>query len=194
MSRLDEELAEAVEQSEQAEPAVVADTGPSESRKPQRSIGLLAALLVMVGAALWLVFTSFDDAAIYSKTVDQLVAERDELAKRNVRVEGDLVKGTLVRREEPCEYRFRIGKNGKEIDVHFPQCVVPDTFRDMPGMDVAVTAEGKLHEDGYFLASNIMAKCPSKYEMKERQAKGEKAPHAEVTGPSQVPVAPEATN
>jgi cytochrome c-type biogenesis protein CcmE len=56
--------------------------------------------------------------------------------------------------------------------------VVPDTFRDMPGMDVEVTAEGKLDPEGHFEASQIFAKCPSKYEMKDRAAKGEEAPHA----------------
>ena len=57
---------------------------------------------------------------------------------------------------------------------------MPDTFRDVPGMDVAVTAEGKLTDDGRFEASQIMAKCPSKYEMQQRAEAGEQAPHAEV--------------
>ena len=95
-----------------------------------------------------------------------------------MRVEGTLVKGTLVRRDQPCEYRFKVAKKGVELPVRFAQCVVPDTFRDMPGMDVSVTAEGKLKDTGYFEASSIMAKCPSKYEMKERAKGGEQAPHA----------------
>jgi cytochrome c-type biogenesis protein CcmE len=44
-----------------------------------------------------------------------------------------------------------------------------------------VTAEGKLTDSGHFEASNIMAKCPSKYEMKERAKGGEQAPHAAMT-------------
>jgi cytochrome c-type biogenesis protein CcmE len=184
MSRIDEELAQAVRDTEPEESAVTVpaslDDPADAPLKPKRNLGLLAALLVMGGGILALVFTSFEDAAIYSKGVDELVRERSRLASRNVRVEGTLVKGTLTRRDQPCEYRFRIQKNGAEIPVHYAQCVVPDTFRDVPGMDVAVTAEGKLNEAGHFDASHIMAKCPSKYEMKERQAKGEKAPHASV--------------
>jgi cytochrome c-type biogenesis protein CcmE len=38
--------------------------------------------------------------------------------------------------------------------------------------------QGKLTGDGYFLANKVIAKCPSKYEMKERQHRGEKMPHA----------------
>jgi len=62
------------------------------------------------------------------------------------------------------------------IDVRYPQCVVPDTFRDVPNVDVDVTATGKLAKDGQFLASEIMAKCPSKYEAQNRQAIGSRRP------------------
>ncbi len=182
MSRLDEELARAVVEAEAvdpiAPPAPPSKRSPADHPKPKRNLGLLIGLLVMVGGLVTLVMTSFEDAAIYSKTVDQLLKEQEKLSGRNVRVEGALVKGSLMRRDDPCEYRFRIQKNGAELAVHYPQCVVPDTFRDMPGMDVAVTAEGKLAEDGHFQASHIMAKCPSKYEMKEKAARGEQAPHA----------------
>jgi hypothetical protein len=36
-----------------------------------------------------------------------------------------------------------------------------------------------------------MAKCPSKYEMKERAEKGEAAPHAAVPAPGSPPVSPQ---
>jgi cytochrome c-type biogenesis protein CcmE len=184
MSRLDEELAQAVDDTEAGSPArepaserPVVQATPTDSPRSRRHLGLLIALLVMGGGILALVFTSFEGAAIYSKGVDELMAERTKLASRNVRVEGTLVKGSLVRRDQPCEYRFRIAKNGSEVEVRYPQCVVPDTFRDVPGMDVAVTAEGKLASEGHFQAATIFAKCPSKYEMKDRAAKGEQAPH-----------------
>ena len=44
-------------------------------------------------------------------------------------------------------------------------------------MDVEATVQGTLAEGGYFEASHIEAKCPSKYEMNERAKKGERAPH-----------------
>lgn len=178
MATIDEELAKAVEESE-ADVAVRPVVAPAaaSSPKPRRELGLLIALLVMGGAILALVMTTFDDGAIYSKTVDQLRKEQASLAGRNVRVQGTLVKGTLSRRDAPCEYRFRLAKNGEEVEVRYPQCVVPDTFRDVPNMDVDVTATGKLAADGHFQASEIMAKCPSKYDMKQKAASGEKAPH-----------------
>lgn len=187
MSKLDKELADAVATSEENAPTSerpVAAPAPAPSpaaskQKKLQNVGLLAALLVMGGGILALVLTSFKQSAVYSKGVDELVAEKDKLGSRNVRVAGNLVKGTLKRRDEPCEYRFTIAKNEKAIDVRYAQCVVPDTFRDVPGMDVEVTAEGKLHEEGYFEANQIMAKCPSKYDMKDRAQKGEQKPHYE---------------
>jgi cytochrome c-type biogenesis protein CcmE len=149
---------------------------------------LLLALLVMAGGLLVLVFTSFKGEAIYSKGVDELVRAGDAAKDRTIRVQGVLVTGTLVRRDQPCEYRFRMKKNGADIEVRYPQCVVPDTFRDVPNMDVEVTATGKLASAGYFQASQIMAKCPSKYEMQQRAKGGEKAPHGQMIQAANVPV------
>jgi cytochrome c-type biogenesis protein CcmE len=124
------------------------------------------------------VLTGMQDKAIYSKPVDELLAQKDKFAGRPVRAEGNLVHGTLEKRDQPCEYRFTIAKNGVELPVRFPQCVVPDTFRDVPGMDVGVTVEGELQADQSFLASSVLAKCPSKYEMQERKKNGEQMPHS----------------
>jgi cytochrome c-type biogenesis protein CcmE len=191
MSKLDEELAKAVEESEHAAPAELpvwsGPTAPTSAKKKKlQNVGFLLALLVIGGGILTLVMTSFKQAAVYSKGVDELLQEKDHVVGRQVRVAGTLVKGTLKRRDQPCEYRFSLTKNQKTLDVRYAQCVVPDTFRDVPGMDVQVTAEGRLDPAGYFEASQIMAKCPSKYEMKDRAKNGEKAPHDELGESAQV--------
>lgn len=182
MSRVDDELAAAVRESEEVAQAQPAPAAPAPLIRPVRkgSIGLLVALLAIGGGILTLVFASGKDATIYARQVDELVRERDKLAGRAVRVEGALKPGTLVRRDSPCEYRFTLAKSGTELPVRFAQCIVPDTFRDMPGTEV--TAEGTLDPAGYFEASHIMAKCPSKYEMNERAEKGEAVPHAPMSG------------
>jgi cytochrome c-type biogenesis protein CcmE len=182
MSRVDDELAQALRESEQTAAAQPAPAPAADRPRNNRSLGLLLGLLVMGGGILTLVFTTFDDAKIYSRGVEELLRDKDKMAGRNVRVEGMLKQGTLVRRDEPCEYRFTMQRGGKEIAVRYAQCVVPDTFKDVPGIEVAVTAEGSLHEGGHFEASHIMAKCPSKYEMQQRAQKGERAPHAAMPG------------
>lgn len=201
MADLDQELRDALQDSEQqatdsngagdesgtgeAPPVAVQSEAESEAA-PKRNLGLLAALLIAAGGILTLVFTSVDDAAIYSMTTDKLLEQKAEYVGKNVRVEGDLVSGSLRHRKEPCEYRFDIEKNGARVAVRYPECIVPDTFKDVPGIEVQVTAEGKLTEEGHFAASHIMAKCPSKYEMQQRAAKGESAPH-QMVDESEVP-------
>jgi len=169
MSSLDQQLAEAAEG--EVAPPVVTQTAPP----PKRNVKLLVGLVV-VAVAITALVLSFQDAAVYAKTVDQLTADK-ALVGRAVRVEGGLVKGSLVHQDTPCEYRFRIGEKGAEMPVRYAKCVVPDTFRDIPGMDVRVTVEGKLSAAGQFEATQVMAKCPSKYEMKQKKEAGESVPH-----------------
>jgi cytochrome c-type biogenesis protein CcmE len=147
-------------------------------KPPAKGSILLVCGLVMGGAAiLAVVLGGMKDNSTYSKGVDDLIREKARFTGRAVSAEGNLVHGTLVKRNDPCEYRFTIEKNGVQVPVRFAQCVAPDTFRDMPG-DVGVTVVGKLLADNSFEATSIVAKCPSKYEMKERKQNGELMPHA----------------
>ncbi len=173
-SNVDRELERAIAGS----PRAVEDRGGQGAAAPNKgNLRLLVVLLVMAGGIVALVMTSFKDAAVYSKNVDQVMAEGRSLGGRQLRVEGNLVHGSLTRREKPCEYRFTIKGKEAELPVSYAKCIVPDTFRDVPGMDVGVTVEGKLGAGGQFEATQVLAKCPSKYEMKEKQARGEEMPH-----------------
>jgi cytochrome c-type biogenesis protein CcmE len=185
MSTVDDELAQAVKDSEDAAQAVPAPVAMPAARKtpPKRSLGLLVALLVMGGGILTLVFTNFKESMIWAKPVDQLDAQA--VQGRNLRVQGTLKPGSIMRRDDPCEYRFTVisadaKAAGKELEVRLPRCTIPDNFRDVPGMPTEVTVEGKLAAAGHFEASQVMAKCPTKYEMEQAQARGEKAPHKAV--------------
>jgi cytochrome c-type biogenesis protein CcmE len=144
----------------------------------------VAIVFTMLGGALTLLLfgSQASDALVYSKLVDEVLTKPSDFRGRELRVEGDLKQGSIQFREDPCEYRFVLGKPGKEMPVRFPQCIVPDTFKD--GVGLKVTVQGKLTQDGYFLANQVIAKCPSKYEMNERAKQGEAVPHAM---PNQVP-------
>jgi cytochrome c-type biogenesis protein CcmE len=158
--------------------------GEDEEPGRRRWVGALVAVGLAMGAAAiaTLVLTGMQDKAIYSKPVDELLAQKVKFVGRPVRAEGNLVHGSLVKRDKPCEYRFTIEKKGVELPVRFGQCVVPDTFRDVPDMDVGVTVEGELQDNLSFEASSVLAKCPSKYEMQERKQHGEQMPHGPFAG------------
>lgn len=147
--------------------------------EPRRWLGPAVAVGLAMGAAAIaaLVLGGMQDNAIYSKPVDALLAQKARFLHRPVRAEGNLVHGSLAKRELPCEYRFTIEKNGAELPVRFAQCIVPDTFRDVPDLDVGVTVEGELQSDATFEATSVLAKCPSKYEMQQRKQHGEQMPH-----------------
>jgi cytochrome c-type biogenesis protein CcmE len=161
-------------------PESEADARAAVRRTPakRRRSGLLVVVpLVMISAAAAaLVLGGMKDKAIYSKPVDELVAQKGKFAGRPVRAEGTLVHGSLTKRETPCEYRFTITRNGVDVPVRFAECIVPDTFRDEPGAEVGVTVEGELQADNTFEATSVLAKCPSKYETKAGRAKGEPSP------------------
>jgi len=141
------------------------EVGPRPPSEPKKgSPALLVGLLVMGGALAALFLFGFKEAAIYALPADQVVARATELEGRRLRVEGELVPGTLVKRDAPCEYRFVIKASGKELPIRYAQCVIPDTFRDRPEGGVQVTVEGALAKQGGLEATQVMAKCSSKYD------------------------------
>ncbi len=172
--KLDEELAEALlAKGGDDAPGVVkpapapgAERARGEARTPRakKNVGLLLTLLAMVGAVVALFLGVFQPAAVYATPVDKLVSQRQAFVGRKVRVEGELVPGTLVKRDTPCEYRFTVHKDAAQLPVRYAQCVIPDGFRDVPSGGVQVTIEGALGPSGDFEASLVMAKCSSKYD------------------------------
>jgi len=176
--KLDDELVEALgetehEQARSSTPPLAKQIKASDPRRGPRSIGLLAALLLMVGALLLLFFKGLTTAAIYSLPVDQILASRDKMIGKKVRVTGPLVPGTLQKRDQPCEYRFSIKGETDKLLVRYPQCVLPDTFRDVPEGGVEATVEGSLSASGDFEATLVMAKCSSKYDKNKHEMMGD---------------------
>lgn len=164
-------------------PVEVADDD-SEGRglSPLVKIGLVVGAL---SAALSILVFGSDasDAFVYAKLVDEVLVEPDAFKDRELRVEGALKPGSVEFAERPCEWRFVLSRGDKEMPVRFPQCIVPDTFKDNMGLQV--TVQGRLTEAGYFAANQVIPRCPSKYEMEEAAARGEAMPHAAPTGYAQ---------
>ena len=128
----------------------------------------VAVSLVVVGACVvYLLSQSFGDQMVYAKYVDEAVRDRQQLEGRTVRLEGMVDVGSIENRPGTLEYRFRMSKGGKTMPVHYTG-IVPDTFRE----GIGVVAQGRLTKRGTFEADQVIAKCPSKYEMQARRAKG----------------------
>jgi cytochrome c-type biogenesis protein CcmE len=189
---LDHELESALRATDEEAAAFTAPAAPPPRppRKGSSNLGLLIGLLVIAAGVVAAVLFGFKEASIYALGTDQLVSRSEELTGRRVRVEGELVKGTLVKRDDPCEFRFRIQAGGAELPVRYAQCVIPDTFRDRPEGGVQVTVEGTLQKGGEFEATLVMAKCASKYdpatgEMIEADGTRRKATASEIEAAGQ---------
>ncbi len=149
------------------------DEDESSSGGPSPLLLGIVGFLVMGGLAALLLSPA---APAYTVELGEVVDDPAAHEGRTLTVEGDLTPGSIQFREEPCEWRFRIQQGEQELPVAFPQCTVPDTFRD--GFGVQVTVRGRIGEGGAFHADQIMTRCPSKYEMREMEEAGEAAPHA----------------
>jgi len=186
MANLDEELKEAVEAVESVpvtRTGALSGSALSSSAAQQRGRGLwlLVALLVMGAGTLTLLFSSAEDSARFDVPVERYLGAHDRYAGKTARVEGTLLRGSLVKRDDPCEFRFTIhDKENKAsvLPVRYAQCIVPDNFRDAADIDVSAVVTGTLTPTGYFEATHIQPQCPSKYE--EAQKRGEAMPHAAV--------------
>ena len=166
-----------VEVAEGTEGDVPAAGGPA---RPAQSLLSKWKGVIIVGAlgatvAILLLGSGAQEAFVYSKLVDEVVTHPAAWSGRELRVEGVLTQGSIRFRESPCEWRFQLEKNGQNMPVRYPQCIVPDTFRD--GVNLTVVVQGKLQPDGSFLASQVVPRCPSKYEMQKAGRSGVARPY-----------------
>jgi len=169
---------------EKDDPAPVVRAAPASA--PQKkgvpswvSIVVVLGILGLIVSGL-LLTTDFGSVFVYSRRIEQVMAAPDEYVDREVRIEGELKRGSIQFQHEPCEHRFVLKSGGREMPVRFPRCEVPDTFRDDMPVTVTVVVQGRLQSDGTFLADQIAPRCASHYqEMRNRQQNGEMpaAPH-----------------
>jgi cytochrome c-type biogenesis protein CcmE len=169
--KLDQELADAIGAGDEAAAPAVATPAAPAKPAPRKNVAMLLTLLAMVGALTAFFFVGLKPAAVYAAPVEQILASPESYVGRKVRIEGNLVPGSLEKRDQPCEYRFRVSGAAptQQLQVRYPTCVVPDTFRDRPEGGVEVTIEGALAKDRTFEATQLMAKCASKYDPKEHK-------------------------
>ena len=128
-------------------------------------IKMFLVFLIFLSAWLgFLFFSNASDALVYSIDLSQALDDPSLHYKKKVRIEGTLKQGSILFRKKPCEWKFVLQDKGRTMFVRFAGCVVPDTFRD--NYAIRVSVQGQLLKDNHFLASEIVPKCPSKYEMK----------------------------
>ncbi len=119
------------------------------------------AIAIVFGAILFIAATSLpkNTAAFYP--VAKYVDQQDQLADRFVKVEGNVVPGSIKYETKSMDLRFTLEdqqQKGKRVDV-FYNGVKPDTLQD----GITVVAAGRMGADGTFAAKDLIVKCPSRY-------------------------------
>jgi cytochrome c-type biogenesis protein CcmE len=116
----------------------------------------VAILLLVIG---YLLYLSFGSSVSYYLTVSELLAEGVELYDTNVRVAGQIADGPVDWNPEELELRFNITEGGQTLSVIY-EGAKPSGFQG----GASILVEGKYNPDGIFRASQLIMKCPSKYE------------------------------
>lgn len=131
------------------------------------SVGMyVAALLLFLGGAGYLVYTGFAENSVYFLNVSEaLAAPQDKL--KAARLFGTVAERDLEPATQGPGVTFRLEDkdNAAQTMLVRYKGAVPDTFK--PGAEVIV--EGALLTDGVFSAKSLMTKCPSKYEKENRK-------------------------
>ena len=127
------------------------------SQKAAR-IGLTSLVLVLAfGGLLW---TTLSEGTEYYKHVDEVMVNPQPWYGKKLQLHGHVVDGSILRKRDSLDYRFKVHANGYVVDAAYSG-IVPDTFKD--GAEVVV--KGTLSANGFSVEPNgVMAKCPSKYE------------------------------
>lgn len=130
--------------------------------------------VVLIGGSLtYLLSSSLSEEMEYFHPADAVMVKHAELVGQRIRMGGFVQKDSILQKKGTLEYQFEVKPvpqmlkypevADKTLTVRYAG-VVPDTFKD----DAEVIVSGKLGEDGVFHATDLLAKCPSKYEAQEK--------------------------
>ena len=114
--------------------------------------------LVLATAFGVLLYTTMGESMQYYKYVDEVAGKHDTWVGKTLQVHGYVVPGSIGRKRDALEYQFDLQRNGQAIRAYYSG-VVPDTFKD----EAEVVLTGQFTDKG-FVATDMTAKCPSKYE------------------------------
>jgi cytochrome c-type biogenesis protein CcmE len=121
-------------------------------------IKIIAAAVLVLATVGWLAYTGVRDTKSYYCTIGELNAMGNKAYTRNLRVAGNVQPGSIQR--VGTNARFVLLEQGNALRVDYKGAEPPpDTFKD----DSQALAVGKYGRDGVFHATQLQAKCASKY-------------------------------
>ena len=126
--------------------------------KQQNPWKFIIAGVLVVAAVTWLAISAGADAKSYYVTIAELQAMGSKAYSRNLRVAGNVLPGSIQR--SGTNATFTLVELNKTVRVQYQGAEPPpDTFKD----DAQALAIGTYGHDGVFHATQLQAKCASKY-------------------------------
>jgi cytochrome c-type biogenesis protein CcmE len=128
------------------------------SKKPNSITKFVVAGALVVATVVWLAMSASGNAKSYYVTIGELQAMGNKAYKVNLRVAGNVQPGSISRFGPNAN--FTLMEQGKTLRVVYEGAEPPpDTFKD----EAQALAIGTFSRDGTFHATQLQAKCASKY-------------------------------
>lgn len=116
------------------------------------------ATVIILATVAWLAWTGVRDNKSYYVTITELQGMGNKAYTRHLRVAGNVQPGSIKR--SGAGAHFALLEQGKLLQVVYQGSEPPpDTFKD----DAQALAIGTYGRDGVFHATQLQAKCASKY-------------------------------
>ena len=137
--------------------------------KPGTKFLIGAALIV--GSVGLLIQQGVKETGVYFLTPTELAAKTSAdptFYETGLKMGAKVVPGSIRKDSEHQQVDFRVSDGAQEYAVSY-RGLVPDTFTD--ANDIEVIVEGRLGKDNVFRATEVLAKCGSRYEAELDKAK-----------------------
>jgi len=124
-----------------------------------KNVKVLIGSAIIVTAIVYFGFAGYQESKSYYKTIDELSEMGEDAYEKRIRVGGTISEGSIKRQGE--DILFQIEQDESKLVVLYTGTrPVPDTFKD----GAEALCDGHYKPDGTFEATQIQAKCASKYE------------------------------
>lgn len=138
----------------------------------------VAVIVVAVGA---LIFNGVNSSAAFNLKVDEVLAKKTKYVGENVKMSGKIVGESVQYDADELLLTFQLrGEDTGKVRVTY-EGPKPDTMND----DWEAIVTGTFKEDGTFAASELLVKCPSKYEAMEKNGEQQPAGDPAYGSPSE---------
>lgn len=126
---------------------------------------------IIIASVIFLIASGVKETGVYFLTPSELVSKVESdptFYDVGIKVGAKVVPGSIRRDDAARRVDFAVSDGGKQFDVTYVG-IVPDTFTD--ANDIEVIVEGKYGRDGVFRATEVLAKCGSRYEAELEKTK-----------------------